>query len=102
MFTNGIIDQNELTRIRKQSDELVFLQDLKKIIIDKIYRQWNGNIKFIEDEINYKYFKFKYTISDNFNRTGNRTFEILETGQKIHDYKYNDIKNWLKRVLFDD
>ena len=102
MFTNGIIDQNELTRIRKQSDELVFLQDLKKIIIDKIYRQWNGNIKFIEDEINYKYFKFKYTISDNFNNKGNRTFKNLNTGQIIHDYKYNDIKNWLKRVLFDD
>lgn len=52
MSTDGIIYPNELTRIRKQSDKLVFLQDLKKIIIDKIYRQWNDNIKFIEDEIN--------------------------------------------------
>lgn len=102
MFTNGIIDQNELTRIRKQNAELVFLQDLKKTIIDKIYRQWKETNKYIEDEINYKYFKFKYTISDNFNNKGNRTFKNLNTGQIIHDYKYNDIKNWLKRVLFDD
>ena len=30
MSTDGIIYPNELTRIRKQSDKLVFLQDLKR------------------------------------------------------------------------
>ena len=78
------------------------MQDLKKTIIDKIYRQWKGTNRYIEDEINSEYFNFKYTISDNFNNTGNRTFENLNTGKIIHDYKFNDIKNWLKRVLFDD
>ena len=76
-------------------------EKIKEDIIKKIYHEWKIR-KYVNDTIQNEFFNFSYTIEDCYNQTGNRTFTNLNSGKKIHDYRFTDIRNWLKRILFDD
>ena len=78
--------------------ELVYFEDLKKSIIDKISKEWKSK-EPIHGKIQNKYNNIEYTIEDCYNKTGNRTLMFLHTGKTLHDYNFNDIKYWLEKTL---
>ena len=93
-----IIDPVELERVRKKNAEQVYFQQLQQLIITKINKEWKSN-KSIHETIKNKYYNLEYTIENCYNQTGNRTLTFLNSGKKIHDYNYFDIKNWLKNYI---
>jgi hypothetical protein len=90
--------REEMIMIRARN---VRFEEIKKYIINKIFQEWKIR-KYVNDTIQNEFFNFSYTIEDCYNQTGNRTFTNLNSGKKIHDYRFTDIRNWLKRILFDD
>jgi hypothetical protein len=90
--------REEMIMIRARN---VRFEEIKKYIINKIFQEWKIS-KYVNDTIQNEFFNFSYTIEDCYNQTGNRTFTNLNSGKKIHDYRFTDIRNWLKRILFDD
>ena len=98
MNTYEIIDPYVLERVRKENAEQVYFQQLQQLIITKINKEWKSN-KSIHEIIKNKYYNLEYTIENCYNQTGNRTLTFLNSGKKIHDYNYFDIKNWLKNYI---
>ena len=79
--------------------ELVYFEDLKKNIINKIAKEWKSKEQLIHGKIQNKYYNFEYTIENCYNQTGNRTLLFLHNGNTLHDYNFNDIKYWLEKTL---
>ena len=95
---DDIIDPVVKAEIRRNNAQEVRFQDIKEFIINKITSEWKSR-NYISDSIQNEFFNFSYVIEDCYNRTGDRTFTNLNSGRKIHDYRYIDIHNQLKRIL---
>lgn len=78
--------------------ELIYFENLKKCIIDKIIQDWNSK-ECIHEKIKNKYYDFEYMIEDCYNETGYRNLKFLHTGKTLNDCKFNDIKKWLRYTL---
>ena len=98
MVYHDIIDPVELARIRTANAEIVYFQDLKKAMIQRINEQWKSKNE-IQGSFKNKYYNFEYTILTSYNQTGNRTIQFHNTGKILHDYNYIDIKNWLNNSV---
>ena len=98
MDTHGITEPNELERIRRINKENVDLQNIQDYIINRISTEWKYK-KSCHGKIETKYYNFEYRIENCVNQTGNRTLTFLNSGKKIHDYFWVDIKNNIKYIL---
>lgn len=98
MYTQDITTPKELARIRALNAEQVYFQDLKNEMIISLNQQWKS-CNEIQGSFQNKYYNFEYTIVDCYNQSGDRKLHFLDSGKKLHDYRCNDIKNWLKTIL---
>ena len=98
MDTQGITEATELARIRAVNAEQVYFQDLKNEMIIRLNQQWKS-CNEIQGSFQNKYYNFEYIIIDCYNQSGDRKFHFIHNGKILHDYRCNDIKNWLKTIL---
>ena len=94
----GVTDPVELERIRNEIKEKVYFQDLTRSIITQIAQQWKS-VNEVHGNVKNKYYNFDYIIKDCWNQTGDRTLTFLNTGKKIHDYKWVDITHRVKVII---